>query len=82
MQRQSLRYTPAGIPALDAEMLHPADDLSGHDATVTLPSVAFGMVAQALATVPLGSQLNLRGFLRHGAKSKKLIIQIESFELI
>ncbi|MFM2083621.1 MAG: hypothetical protein RLY95_439, partial [Pseudomonadota bacterium] len=30
----------------------------------------------------LGSTLKLDGFLRHSAKSKKLIVQIESFEII
>jgi hypothetical protein len=44
--------------------------------------VAFGLVAQTLSSTPLGSTLKLDGFLRHSAKSKKLIVQIESFEII
>jgi primosomal replication protein N len=82
LERQSLRYTPAGVPALDMQIEHASEDQSGHDATVNLPAVAFGLVAQTLSSTPLGSTLKLDGFLRHGAKSKKLIAQIESFEII
>ncbi|MDI9335085.1 MAG: hypothetical protein QM533_12000 [Cytophagales bacterium] len=82
IERQSLRYTPAGVPAIDLQIEHVSQDQDGHDATVNLSSVAFGAVAQTLATMPLGSQLKLDGFLRHSAKSKKLILQIETFELI
>jgi primosomal replication protein N len=81
-ERQSLRYTPAGVPALDMQIEHLSTDLNGHDATVNLSSVAFGLVAQTLSSTPLGSTLKLDGFLRHSAKSKKLIVQIESFEII
>ncbi len=80
-ERQSLRYTPAGVPALDMQIEHPSEDQSGHDATVNLSGVAFGLVAQTLVSTPLGSKLKLDGFLRHSAKSKKLIVQIESFEI-
>jgi primosomal replication protein N len=81
-ERQSLRYTPAGVPALDLQTLHQSTDLNGRDATVNLSAVAFGLVAQTLSSTPLGSTLKLDGFLRHSAKSKKLIVQIESFEII
>lgn len=81
-ERQSLRYTPAGVPALDMQIEHLSTDLNGHDATVNFSVVAFGLVAQTLSSTPLGSTLKLDGFLRHSAKSKKLIVQIESFEII
>ena len=77
-----MRYTPAGVPALDMQVEHLSEDQGGHDATVNLSVVAFGLVAQTLSSTPLGSTLKLDGFLRHSAKSKKLIIQIESFEII
>jgi primosomal replication protein N len=82
IERQSLRYTPAGVPALDLQLEHPSEDLNGHDATVNLTGVAFGLVASTLVSTPLGSTLKLDGFLRHSAKSRKLIVQIESFEII
>ncbi len=77
-----MRYTPAGVPALDMQVEHLSEDQGGHDATVNLSVVAFGLVAQTLSNTPLGSTLKLDGFLRHSAKSKKLIVQIESFEII
>jgi primosomal replication protein N len=81
-ERQSLRYTPAGVPALDMQVEHLSEDQGGHDATFNLSVVAFGLVAQTISSTPLGSTLKLDGFLRHSAKSKKLIVQIESFEII
>jgi primosomal replication protein N len=80
--QQLLRYTPAGIPALDVTLEHEAQDKDGHDATIQLTSIAFGMTAQTLAKLPLGSLLKVNGFLRHSQKSKKLIVQIETFEII
>jgi primosomal replication protein N len=82
IERHSLRYTPAGVPALDVLLEHVSEDLNGRDATIGLSAVAFGLVAQTLITVSLGSTLKLDGFLRHSAKSKKIIIQIETFEVI
>lgn len=77
-----MRYTPAGVPAIDVQLEHASDSPSGHDATVQFSGVSFGLVAQSLANTALGSQLKVAGFLRHSAKSKKLIVQIESFEII
>ena len=82
LEHQSLRYTPAGIPALDMLLEHEADSKDGHDASVQIQALAFSLNAEALAKTPLGSTLKVEGFLRHSAKSKKLIIQIHSFEII
>lgn len=61
---------------------HTADSQDGHDATVQIQALAFGMNAQVIAKTELGSQLKLDGFLRHSAKSKKIIIQIHTFDII
>lgn len=79
---QSLRYTPAGVPALDMRLLHESQDLNGHDATIELGGVAFGLQAQTLVKTPLGSNLKVDGFLRHSAKTKKIILQVEHFETL
>jgi primosomal replication protein N len=81
-EQQSLRYTPAGVPALDVQLSHESEDLSGHDATIELSGVAFGLQAQSLVKTPLGSKLKIDGFLRHSAKSKKIIVQVENFEIL
>ncbi len=77
-----MRYTPAGVPALDVQVEHHSEDLGGHDANLVISAVAFGLVAQTLDSTSLASQLKLNGFLRHSTKSKKLILQIETFEII
>jgi primosomal replication protein N len=82
IERHSLRYTPAGVPAIDVLLEHVSEDLNGLDATIGLSAVAFGLLAQTLVTAPLGSQLKLDGFLRHSAKSKKIILQVNNFEIL
>jgi primosomal replication protein N len=82
IQQQSLRYTPAGIPALDFRLLHESQDQNGHDATIELGGVAFGLQAETLVKTALGSDLKVDGFLRHSAKSKNIILQVEHFETL
>ena len=82
LEHKLLRYTPAGIPALDMLLEHEADSKDGHDATIQVQAAAFGMNAEVIAKTELGSQLKIDGFLRHSAKSKKIIIQINTFDII
>ena len=81
----ALRYTPAGIPAVELVLEHTATTQNGTDADFSLPCVAFSLNAQSLEKVKLGTQLKCSGFLRQASKSKaskKLLMQIEQFEII
>jgi primosomal replication protein N len=84
---QSLRHTPAGIPALDFQVQHhsrqlvdPTDPAQGRQVALTLHAVAFGTVAQSLSQTALGSALELRGFLAQAAKSKRIVMHVMAFE--
>lgn len=64
--RDDLRYTPAGIPAIDCTLTHSSVQAeAGGERRVEceLHAVAFGDVARALARVPVGSLLRCEGFL-------------------
>ena len=64
--RDVLRYTPAGIPALDCTLTHASvQDEAGGQRKVEceLHAVAFGEVAEALARIAQGSELRCEGFL-------------------
>lgn len=64
--RDDLRYTPAGIPALDCTLTHASmQEEAGGERRVEceLHAVAFGDVARALARMRVGSDLRCEGFV-------------------
>lgn len=65
-ERGDLRYTPAGIPAIDCSLQHQSVQVeAGGERKVEceLFAVAFGDVARELAGRPVGSALKCEGFL-------------------
>ena len=61
-----LRYTPAGVPALDLTLAHASRVIEAgqpRDARLEMPAVALGTVAERIATRPLGSVGCFSGFL-------------------
>ncbi len=65
-ERGDLRYTPAGIPAIDCSLHHQSVQAeAGGERKVDceLFAVAFGDVARRLAAMPVGSNVSCRGFL-------------------
>jgi primosomal replication protein N len=65
-ERGDLRYTPAGIPAIECSLTHQSVQAeAGGERKVEceLFAVAFGDVARKLATLPVGSALGCEGFL-------------------
>jgi primosomal replication protein N len=64
--RDALRYTPAGLAALDCMLRHASQQVEAGTARrveCELAAVAFGDVAKALAGVAPGSTLRCEGFL-------------------
>ena len=65
-ERGDLRYTPAGLPAIDCRLQHQSVQVeAGGERKVEceLFAVAFGDVARKLAAVPVGSAMSCEGFL-------------------
>jgi primosomal replication protein N len=79
-ERAALRYTPAGIEALDLHLEHTSEqDAGGRQQRVELElqAVAFAHLARRLQHAQPGQTLQLAGFLmpvRRGARSLKLNI--------
>ena len=66
IERGELRYTPAGIPAIDCSLHHQSVQAeAGGERRVDceLFAVAFGDVARKLAARTVGSALSCEGFL-------------------
>jgi primosomal replication protein N len=81
-----LRYTPAGVAALEFKLGHESEqDEAGKRRSVKaeVSAIAFETQAKLLAGRPLGSPVRVEGFL--GAKSKRsarLVLHVTKIEFI
>jgi primosomal replication protein N len=84
--RADLRFTPAGIPALDFQLAHEsAQNEAGGERRVAcdLAAVALGPVARNLAAVSVGANVRCRGFLaRRYRTGLSVALHVNEFELL
>ncbi len=84
-ERGDLRYTPAGIAALECVLKHASVQPEGgalRKVDCELAAVAFGEPAKALAHVPVGTALRCTGFLaRRYRTGITVALHINEFEL-
>ncbi|HYF16677.1 MAG TPA: primosomal replication protein N [Ramlibacter sp.] len=81
----ALRYTPAGLPALDLRLEHESEVLEAGQARqvkAAVRAVAIGSVAEAIVRQPIGSQWAFRGFLATPRNGKHPVLHIQSFESV
>ena len=83
-QRGDLRYTPAGIPAIDCTLHHRSvqDEADGQrKVECEIHAVAFGEAARGLSGIGAGSQLRCEGFLaRRYREGTAVALHITRFE--
>ena len=79
---QPLRYTPAGVAALELTLEHESEVLEADQPRRVMfhvRAIAMGNTAHLLADVPLGAQLEVQGFLAASRKgSSRLILHIQN----
>jgi primosomal replication protein N len=79
---QTLRYTPAGIPALQLVLEHQSEvqDVQGkRQIKMVLKAMAFGALAERLASQAVGSNWNFQGYLSNSRAGKSVVLQIQDF---
>ena len=79
---QTLRYTPAGLPALDLRLEHESTVTeAGKDRQVAaaVKAVAIGSVAESLVKQAVGSMWRFQGFVATPRNAKLLVFHIQSF---
>ena len=79
----SLRYTPAGLPAIDLKLEHESTvEEAGKPRQVkaALKAVAFGATAERLARQALGSLWLFQGFLATPGNGKHPVLHIQDFQ--
>jgi primosomal replication protein N len=77
-----MRYTPAGVPALNLKLDHESQvQEAGGMRTVKLSvkAVAFGTSAERLAKQAIGSVWSFSGFLANARQGKSLVFHIQDF---
>ena len=80
-----MRYTPAGLPALDLRLEHESTVLEvgqPRQVKANIRSIAMGSVAERLAAQALGSPWRFSGFLASARNGKHLVFHIQDFQLI
>jgi primosomal replication protein N len=82
-QRGALRYTPAGLPALDLSLAH-ASEVSedGHPRKVSLEirAVGLGRITEPLAAMALGQEGLFGGFLAAARNGRGVLLHVTSVE--
>jgi primosomal replication protein N len=81
-EANALRYTPAGLPALDFRLEHESELMEAGQARqvkVAVKAVAFGSVAETLGKQPVGTLWKFTGFLATPRNGKHPVLHIQSF---
>jgi primosomal replication protein N len=82
-EASALRYTPAGLPALDFRLEHEsqiAEAGQPRQVKVAVKAVAFGTLAETLGKQPIGSTWKFTGFLATPRNGKHPVLHIQQFQ--
>ena len=82
-EQAALRYTPAGLPALDLILEHASDiEEAGQMRKVQLKlrALAFGSLAERLVKQTVGSVWTFKGFLATPRQGKSVVLHIQEFQ--
>ncbi len=86
LERGALRHTPAGLAALEFTLIHESEqDEAGSRRKVQaeIGAIAFEANARLIAGRPLGSEVNVQGFLSAKSKrSKRLMLHVTNIEFV
>jgi primosomal replication protein N len=83
VERSALRYTPAGLPALDLGLRHESEvseDGQPRKVSMEMRAVAIGAVTQALLPLELGALVLCSGFITSARNGRGLSFHITSVE--
>ena len=83
VERAALRYTPAGLPALDLTLRHESEvseDGQPRKVSMEMRAVAIGVVTRSLLALELGATGLYAGFLAGSRNGRGLRFHITSVE--
>ena len=82
-EAEPLRYTPAGLPALDMVLEHESSlEQAGQVRQIkaAVKAIAFGAIAERMQQQPLGSVWQFTGFLASPRLGKNPVLHIQDFK--
>jgi primosomal replication protein N len=82
-QAGALRYTPAGLPALNFDLEHESEVVEAglaRQVKAVVKAVAFGSLAETLSRQAIGSSWKFTGFLATPRNGKHPVFHIQSFD--
>jgi primosomal replication protein N len=82
-EQAALRYTPAGLPALDLILEHASEVQEAGQARkvqLKLRALAFGSQAETLVKQAIGSVWQFKGFLATPRQGKSVVLHIQEFQ--
>ena len=86
MQLGALRYTPAGVPAIEFCIRHESECIeAGTERKVKaeVAALAFDALARQIAAAALGTALKAKGFLAaKSQRSAKLVLHVTNIEFM
>jgi primosomal replication protein N len=80
---EALRYTPAGLPALNMRLEHESEvqELGQvRQVKAVMKAVAFGAMAERLVKQAVGSTWRFSGFLATPRNGKHVVLHIQEFQ--
>jgi primosomal replication protein N len=83
VERAALRYTPAGLPALDLSLKHESEvseDGQPRKVSMEIKAVAIGAITRMLTALELGTAGLYAGFLAPSRNKRGLLFHITSVE--
>ena len=83
VQRSAMRYTPAGLPALDSSLAHEStvsEDGQPRKVSMEMRAVAIGAVTQKLAAMAMGQGGTFAGFITATRNGRGLLFHITSID--
>ena len=82
-EQTALRYTPAGLPALDLILEHASEVQEAgqmRKVQLKLRALAFGSLAERLVKQAVGSVWTFKGFLATPRQGKSVVLHIQEFQ--
>ena len=83
VERGPMRYTPAGLPALDLVLKHQSEvteDGQPRQVAMQLKAVAIGAITRPAAALALGAPAQFAGFLAASRNGKGLVFHVTELE--
>jgi primosomal replication protein N len=82
-ERAAMRYTPAGLPALELSLAHESvvqQEGQPRKVSLEIAALAVGAIAERLATAAVGSQGVFCGFIGARRNGRGILFHVMSFD--